>query len=443
MNPRLFAIAGPLEGAFFALPSMDITIGSDPCNLIVIGDASVSPQHCVITFADGEYRLRKVPGSAITSVNALPVTERTLVHGDEIRVGECLFLFLTFETETPWEVRLQCGLERLDLENRRLHAERNLEHNMVGESADMKSVFQCVTRVAPADTTVLLCGESGTGKELVAHAIHRNSKRSSMSFVAINCAAIAENLLESELFGHERGAFTGAVALKRGKLEMAEGGTVFLDEIGELAPALQAKLLRFLQEREFERVGGTRSIAADIRIIAATNRDLADCVRSGKFRQDLFYRLNVVAITMPPLRDRREDIPVLADYFAAKFMKRCGRPLAGISPEAKRLLVSYDWPGNVRELENAIERAVVLGASSRIMPEDLPESILESEPVSSDALLPYHEAVNAAKRQIILRTLRQSGGSFTEAARVLGLHPNNLHRLIRNLELRSDVECPS
>jgi transcriptional regulator with GAF, ATPase, and Fis domain len=440
MNPRLFAIAGPLEGAFFALPQMDITIGSDPSCLIAIEDDSIAPRHCVIRWQDGRYRICKCEDRALTSVNALPVTERDLVHGDEIRVGECLFLFLTFQSETPWEVRLQSGLERLELENRKLQAAINLDHNMVGESAVMKSVFQSIARSAPSDSTVLVRGESGTGKELVARAVHRNSKRCCKPFVAINCAAISEHLLESELFGHERGAFTGAIAMKRGKLEMAEGGTVLLDEIGEMAPPLQAKLLRVLQEREFERVGGTRTMPADIRVLAATNRDLMDGVQKGTFRQDLYYRLNVVSITVPPLRERREDIPVLAEYFAAKFMKRCGRPLAGISPEAHRALLAHSWPGNVRELENAIERAVVLGANSRILADDLPESVLEAKNPGAPTLMPYHEAVSRAKREIILRTLRECNGAYAEAARVLGLHPNNLHRLIRNLDLKLELE---
>ena len=221
---------------------------------------------------------------------------------------------------------------------------------------------------------MLIGGESGTGKELVARAIHRNSPRANKPFVAINCAAIPEGLLESELFGHEKGAFTGASAQKKGRLEMADGGVVFLDEIGELAPALQVKLLRVLQEREFERVGGSRPISVDIRLIAATNKDLEAAVKARTFREDLYYRLNVVSLECPPLRDRREDIPVLAEYFVAKFAAKCKVKAKRISPEAMAGLVNYDWPGNVRELENAIERALVLGVSEMIEPEDLPES---------------------------------------------------------------------
>ena len=241
--------------------------------------------------------------------------------------------------------------------------EEALERNtgIVGESAAMKRLMAMVDRVGPLDTTVLILGESGTGKELIARAIHKKSARASHPMVAINCAALTETLLESELFGHEKGAFTGATSQKKGKLELAEGGTVFLDEIGELAGLLQAKLLRVLQEREFERVGGTQTIRLNVRLITATNRDLAAEVRRGTFREDLYHRLNVVVLKSPALRDRREDIPLLANFFVGLSSARCHRRVLGISKEAGQLLLTYDWPGNVRELENAIERAVVLG----------------------------------------------------------------------------------
>jgi transcriptional regulator with GAF, ATPase, and Fis domain len=294
------------------------------------------------------------------------------------------------------------------------------------------------------DTTVLIRGESGTGKELAAQAVHTNSPRRERPFVAINCAALTETLLESELFGHERGAFTGALAQKKGKLEVADGGTLFLDEVGELAPVLQAKLLRVLQEREFERVGGTKTIRVDVRLVAATNRDLEEAVRRGSFRQDLYYRLNVVAFEMPSLRERREDIALLASYFASRYAARFKRKVTGIAPEARELLTSYDWPGNVRELENAIERAVVLGSTERVLPEDLPESIHEAAPASDATAAPpvtkYHDALREAKKQLLLRALEQSGGSFTEAAHTLGVHPNYLHRLISNLNLRPELK---
>jgi transcriptional regulator with GAF, ATPase, and Fis domain len=326
----------------------------------------------------------------------------------------------------------------LESENNRLKAEINLRHNMVGDGPAMRKVLEFVTKAAPTGSTVLIGGESGTGKELVARAIHRNSPRAGKSFVAINCAALTESLLESELFGHERGAFTGAVAQKRGKLEEAEGGTLFLDEVGELAPGIQAKMLRVLQEREFERVGGTRTIKANVRLIAATNRDLEQASRSGSFRQDLYYRLNVVSLTTPPLRERREDIPLLANYFVQKHAAAVGRNVMGLSGQARTCLMQYQWPGNVRELENAIERAVVLGSTEKILPEDLPESVLEADHGEEAGGTRFNDAVKQAKKQIILTAIAQAGGNYAEAARLLGLHPSNLHRVIRNLGMRAN-----
>jgi transcriptional regulator with GAF, ATPase, and Fis domain len=327
-------------------------------------------------------------------------------------------------------------LEWLGGENRRLHEELSIHHSMVGESKAMLDVYEFISRVAGRDSTVLISGESGTGKELVARAIHENSGRADKPFVAINCAAITETLLESELFGHEKGSFTGAVAQKKGKLEIAEGGSVFLDEIGELAIAMQAKLLRVLQEREFERVGGTRSIKLDIRLIAATNRDLKEASRTGTFRPDLYYRLNVVSLRMPALRERREDIPLLAAFFAANYSEKVKRRVAGISPQARACLIRYDWPGNVRELENAIERAVVLGSTESILPEDLPESILEETAASGEPVSALHDGIREAKKTLIERAIEQADGNYTEAAKILGVHPNHLFRLIRTLNLK-------
>ena len=330
-------------------------------------------------------------------------------------------------------------VENLQRENHRLKVEINVEHDMVGGSPSMRRVFDFVGKVAPSASTVLIRGESGTGKELVARAIHRNSPRASKPFVAINCAALTESLLESELFGHEKGAFTGAVTLKKGKLEEASGGSVFLDELGELAPALQTKLLRVIQEREFERVGGVRPIKADIRLIAATNRDLEEAVKSGTFRRDLYYRVNVVSIVLPPLRERREDIVALANHLVRKHAKNSTRQVTGISEAARACLVNYDWPGNVRELENAMERAVVLGATELILPEDLPDSVVEADIPGSPASGGFHEMVRDAKKQIVLKTIEEAGGSYNEAAKRLHLHPTNLHRLVRTLNLRGDL----
>ena len=330
--------------------------------------------------------------------------------------------------------------EWLEKENERLLADVNIEHNMVGESVAMQRVYQFISKIAPTDVTVLIGGESGTGKELAARAIHRNSKRAQKPFLAVSCAALTESLLESELFGHERGAFTGAIAQKKGRLEIADGGTVFLDEIGELSPALQVKLLRVLQEREFERVGGTATIKVDLRVIAATNKNLEEAIDAGEFRQDLYYRLNVVSLEMPVLRERREDIMLLASYFVDKYGPKCNRKLLGISTDARERLTAYDWPGNVRELENAIERAIVLGTTDVILPEDLPEALLERDTSAAPGAMGYHEAVTQTKKQIILKAIEEAKGNYTEAARLLGVHPNYLHRLIRNLNLRAQLK---
>ena len=328
-------------------------------------------------------------------------------------------------------------LEWISSENERLKKEVSIDHQMIGESEPMRKVYNFIGKVAKADSTVLIRGESGTGKELSARAIHMNSPRATKPFIAINCATLSESLLESELFGHEKGAFTGAVGQKRGKLELADEGTLFLDEVAELTPLIQAKLLRVLQEHEFERVGGTRPIKVNLRIVTATNKNLEEAVAKGQFRPDLYYRLNVVSVIMPALRDRREDIQLLASYFASIYSKKCKRRIQGISPEARALLRAYDWPGNVRELQNVIERAVVLGSSEVITPEDLPETLLETDDSRTRALARYHEKVTEAKRLIVIKAIDEAGGNYAEAARQLGLHPNNLHRLVRNLNLRN------
>jgi Nif-specific regulatory protein len=332
-------------------------------------------------------------------------------------------------------------LQKLQEENKYLHEEINLNHEFVGDSSRMRAVYELIRRVAATDSTVLIQGESGTGKELVAHAVHNSSSRADGPFVAVNCAAITETLLESELFGHEKGAFTGAVAQKKGKVELANGGTLFLDEIGEFAVALQAKLLRVLQEREFERVGGTHPMKIDVRFVAATNRGLLQAVEAGTFRRDLYHRLNVVSITLPALRERAEDIALLADYFVAKASRKCRMRPKPISPEAQACLLGYDWPGNVRELEHAMERALVLGSSDNILPEDLPAEIFESasgEPSSSN----YQSVVKEQKKQVVQKAMQQSNGNYIEAAKLLGIHPNSLLRLVRNLNLKGSFAEP-
>jgi Nif-specific regulatory protein len=624
MNPRLVALTGPLKGRVITLMA-ETSIGRGSSNHIAVSDPSLSRKHCLISRVEAGFTLTDLGSSNGAYVNGVPVQERLLEHGDQITLGDSVFLFLLREGEPPappnpvrlsdddllkgltvrlrrenavyltraardlntllkineaindarnlaalagqlleligeavpaetgalllldegggasdefcstfaWErkigegkeVRVSCTIARqvaregaallsndmlegpdfkeaasllaaqtrsllavpltasdavlgviylatsdpvawfdedhlqlvsavsavaaiaieklrrvewLEHENRRLREELDLGHNMIGESQRMREVYQRIARVAPADSTVLILGESGTGKELAARAIHQNSPRADSPFVALNCAALTDTLLESELFGHEKGAFTGAIAQKKGKLEIAQGGTLFLDEIGEMPLTQQAKLLRVLQEREFERVGGTRKLKADIRVIAATNRDVEMAIKQGVFRQDLYYRLNVVTLRLPPLRERQADIPLLASYFVARQSAKCKRQVRGLSPAARAALSTYDWPGNVRELENAIELAVVLGSDELIQLEDLPEAVLEVESATpvGGARADYHEGLKEAKKQLILRACEQSGGSYVEAAKLLNVHPNYLHRLIRNLNLK-------
>src|ERR1700746_1750621 len=334
-----------------------------------------------------------------------------------------------------------CNIEQLQKENQQLHAEISLEHNMVGNSQSMQKVFELIRRVAPTESTVLIEGESGTGKELAARAVHRNSPRAERPFVAINCAAIPDSLLETELFGHEKGAFTGASTLKKGRLETAEGGTLFLDEISELAADMQAKLLRVLQEREFERVGSNHPIKLDIRVVAATNKNLAEVVKTGAFRTDLYDRLNVVTLTFPALRERRDDIPALAEHLIAKVSRKCKMRPKQLSPEAKACLMRYQWPGNIRELENALEHAIVLGSSNTILPDDLPEAIVEMGSPALPLNAHYHAAITDFKKQLVREAFRQAKGRYLETAQNLGMHPNSLLRLIRSLDLRSDLQA--
>ena len=328
-------------------------------------------------------------------------------------------------------------VEALRAEKALLEAQIGSTNGIVGKSTAIRKLLDLIDRLAPRDTTVLITGESGTGKELIARALHGKSPRRERPFIAVNCAALSESLFESELFGHEKGAFTGAISLKRGRFELAQGGTIFLDEVGELASGLQAKLLRVLQQREFERVGGSQPHPLDIRVIAATNRELGEDVREGRFREDLYHRLNVVTLHSPALRDRAEDVPLLAGYFLERESARCNRRVVGFSPMAAEMLVRYSWPGNVRELENAIERAVVLGVSEQVLPEDLPESLLETAP--RDASAKYHLSVGQAKREAILEAYAQGSWDYKQAARTLGLHPNYLLRLVRNMGLREEL----
>jgi len=327
--------------------------------------------------------------------------------------------------------------QRLLGENRELRAalqERHRVEGILGESGRMQEVLSLVRRVAASDATVLIRGESGTGKELIAKAIHYASRRAEGPLVRVNCAALPETLLESELFGHEKGAFTGAQATRRGRFELAHGGSLFLDEIGDLPPHLQVKLLRVLQEREIERVGSSRPIPVDVRLLAATHRDLEALVKAGSFREDLYYRINVVTLAVPPLRERREDIPLLLDHFLSKFARANGKTIRGLTREARDTLLRYDYPGNVRELENLMERAVVLTRDEVIGRADLPLSVRDAEPESGEATgLPA--AVEGLERRMIRDALARADGVQTRAAELLGISERVLRYKLRKYGL--------
>jgi len=328
--------------------------------------------------------------------------------------------------------------QRLRREKEVLSEEVDKRYRLVaGNSAKLNAAISGAKKAAGSKSTILLLGESGTGKELFARAIHNWSDRKDRPFIAINCVGLSRELLESELFGYEKGAFTGATQLKRGKIEIANGGTVFLDEVGDISEELQAKLLRFLQEREFERVGGTQLIRVDVRIIAATNRNLEAAVKEGRFREDLYYRINVVPIVLPPLRGRKEDVPVLAQFFMQRFSIESKKSFTEISQEALEALSAYDWPGNVRELANVIERAVVLGQPPTIQIEDLSPGIVAAEGEIDNRPTPvsYHESVDEYRREVIVSALAQTQGNRAAAARLLGLQRSYLLRLMKAFDI--------
>jgi len=412
----------------------------------------------------------KLPGmngleflQAVKRANAaIPVVMMTAYGTVETAVeamkdGASDFVLKPFSIE---EIKL---IVRKELEVRRLHEEnRQLKEalgrryhfdNIVANSPGMQEVLATVEQVAPTNATVLLGGESGVGKDMIARAIHQHSRRVSGPFVKINCTAIPENLLESELFGYEKGAFTGAVAAKPGKFELADKGTIFLDEIGDMPGSLQVKLLRVLQEREFERLGGTKTIKVDVRVVAATNQDLRAALEQGTFREDLYYRLNVVPISIPPLRDHKEDIPYLVDHFVRRFAESSGKQIEGIMPEAMRLLVDFHWPGNVRELENIIERAIVMAGGTRIDVGDIRLDIarpsgsrsgLDAPAVAADGsalpLLPEGLTLEQFEDKLIQEALQRTGGNKSQAARLLGLSRNALRYRLSKIGVADEPE---
>ncbi|HVF26738.1 MAG TPA: sigma-54 dependent transcriptional regulator [Pyrinomonadaceae bacterium] len=366
---------------------------------------------------------------------------------EAIRRGAYGFFEKPFNEEEVSHIIWQAArVRRLEKEVQRLRSElggRRGFGSLVGASAPLERVVKQARAVADTSATVLLTGENGTGKEVLARAIHDESSRAAAPFVAVSCAALPESLIESELFGHERGAFTGALHARKGRFELADGGTLFLDEIGELTPAVQVKLLRVLQERSFERVGGTKTVGVDIRLIAASNRDLEQEVEAGRFRRDLFYRLNVVPLVMPTLRERREDIPVLAAYFANKAAEKHGRMIAELDPPLIEALQEYDWPGNVREMENLIERLVVLTTGTRLTDEFLPEKMLHAVPPTTDTPAgetTFEGAILALKRRLIITSMASEGGNKAAAAKRLGISRSYLHRLVSELGIKNSDE---
>ncbi|NTU70673.1 MAG: sigma 54-interacting transcriptional regulator [Coriobacteriia bacterium] len=352
---------------------------------------------------------------------------------EEVRILEIVASIIAHAVRLYWTY--QHEVESRESLRRELRGRYSLP-NIIGDSDAMQEVFRVVTKVARSSATVLLRGESGTGKELIAHALHYQGLRPKGPFVAINCAALPENLLEAELFGHEKGAFTGAVATKQGRFELARGGTIFLDEVGDISPSLQAKLLRVLQERTFERLGGTKTLTTDARIVSATNRDLEAMSRAGEFREDLYWRLNVVPVFLPALRDRREDLPLLIEHFLERFCATAGREVR-LSSETLRLLMRYPWPGNIRELENAVQRLVVLAEDDVIGPSDLPMHLVMHDQPETDggAGLTLEDEVESLERRRIVASLRRHAHVQAKAARELGITARQLGYKMRKYDL--------
>ena len=372
----------------------------------------------------------EVPTIVITAHGSIETAVEAMKHGAHDFVTKPI-------DANHFDIVIRKALERVELkrELELFSAETDKRyHLVVGKSEKMRDAVETAKKSANSRATVLLLGESGTGKEVFARAIHNWSDRRDQPFVAINCVGLSKELLESELFGHEKGAFTGADQQKKGKVELANGGTVFLDEVGDISQELQTKLLRFLQEREFDRVGGVRPVKVDVRIIAATNRDLDDAVKIGRFREDLYHRINVIPITLPPLRERNQDIPALSKHFLRRYSSESKKNFAGIADDALGKLVTYGWPGNVRELANTIERAVVLGRGPVLGIDDLPGRIASAEQANPSSG-GYRESMNFARRNLVLQALLQSNGNRTLAAKSLGLHEKYFLRLIKTLNI--------
>jgi len=425
--PQLAVLDGPWKGEVFALSDEPFTIGRRPGNRLVSADPSISRHHCTIDREGGQFRIRDHDSQNGTFVNAIPVRERSLSHGDRIAVGQSLFVLLT---EPPVAINpLAKAAEK----------PARPATPMVGESPAMARVREHIVQLAPLNSAVLIFGERGAGKKLAARVLHESSPRVGKPFGVVNCAAFSEVGLESELFGHERAAFPGAVARKHGCVELTEGGTILLDDVVALSPALQGKLLRLLDDGQFERLGGIRRLAADVRIVA-TGHGIAGAVESGGFRRDLYFRLSEFAFQVPPLARRREDVPLLANFFRCEQSLRYKRRVSGITAAARDCLLRYNWPGNVRELQSAIAHAVAIGSAGGILPEDLPEAVLPGVDAPENLLPRYHRAILETRRELILKAYQQARGSSAQAAALLGLHPSSLQRLVRSLGLTAALE---
>jgi len=379
---------------------------------------------------------KNTPEATVIMITAFGSIETAI---EAIREGAYDYVSKPFKLEEiKFTVQRALEQRRLIQENKHYRQELLDKYqfkNVIGRTPQMFQVYKTIAKVADTKSTVLLCGERGTGKELIARSIHYNSQRNNRTFIPVDCASLVETLIESELFGHVRGAFTGAASAKRGLFEEADGGTLFLDEVGNLSLSVQSKLLRFLQEHEIKRVGGTESIKVDVRIIAATNQPLEPLVKSGKFREDLFDRLNVVTITLPPLRERKEDIPFLASHFLQKFSEENHKNISHLSPEALDILTRYSWPGNVRELEHTIERAVIFSVHPIILPEDLPGKMSE-EIRGPEILIPEKPlSLKELEKRYVLKVLQETGGNKKKASEILGIDRTTLYRILEKEEL--------
>ncbi len=393
----------------------------------------------------GEELLRKVV-SAYPTIQVIILTGHGTIESAVNAMRDGAYDFVTKPVNLDrlsLLVRRALSTRELFLQHRALqeelekNEERRRFSNIIGKSSQMQEIFDVVNQVASTKASVLITGESGVGKELVADAVHNLSNRKDQPFIKVHCAALTESLLESELFGHEKGAFTGAVARKRGRFELAHTGSVFLDEIGEISQSVQIKILRVLQEKRFERVGGEETLEVDVRVISATNKNLKAEIEAGNFREDLYYRLNVVNIHVPPLRDRKEDIPLMAAAFFKEFANENGKPVEGIDPKAQMALYNYSWPGNVRELRNCIESAVVLAKGTTIMPDDLPPSVISGSEGHA-VKIPLGTSLAGAEKEIIRATLSHQKGNKSRTAEVLGIGRKTLHRKIQEYGLEDE-----